>query len=184
MLGYGTEDGSVGKEYKINPAHIDPKEIYVDVTLSHHIPTDELGQINAVTILMKEVGISFVDAAKRLGIPNPEELLARKRQEDLTNAAVANRVKLMNAETDVKIMQMMNPPQPEQPAGQGGGVNEQSISNARMANNGQRQMASVAQSLEGQGVNPNRGGLSPNIASPEGNTKEGATMFDRGGEQI
>jgi len=68
--------------------------------------------------------------------------------------------------------------------GEGGGMNEQSASNARMANDGMRKPASNAQSLGGQGMNPNRQGLSPNVASPRGNTKEGATGFDRGGEQI
>lgn len=203
LLGYGTEDGDTGKEYKINPKHIDPKEIYVDVTLSHHIPTDELGQINAVTILMKEVGISFVDAAKRLGIPNPEELLARKRQEDLDNAEYAIAIKKMNAVADLEIkqanmaidmqaqqamqaqaQQQAQGQQQQQAQQQQGGMNPESMSNARMANNGQRNPRSMANSPGGQGMNPNRGGMSPNVASPRLNTKEGATGFDRSGEQI
>ncbi|MCK5601161.1 hypothetical protein KAR91_04775, partial [Candidatus Pacearchaeota archaeon] len=69
LVGYGTKDGSLGVEYRTPSEHIDPKEIYISATLSHHIPTDELQQINAATILMKEIGISFVDAAKKLDIP-------------------------------------------------------------------------------------------------------------------
>ena len=138
MLGYGTEDGALGKEYKILPEHIDTKEIYVDVSLSHYIPTDELQQINAATILIKEVGIAFVDAAKKLNIANPEELQARYEQEQLDKAELAIAIKKMNAKADLEIQLeqmkalqgMQGPPQaPPSP----GGMNETSMSNARMA---------------------------------------------------
>jgi len=197
LIGFGTEDGTLGKEYKINPAHIDPKEINVDATLSHHIPTDELGQINAVTILMKEIGISFVDAAKKLGIANPEELLARKRQEDLDNAEYGIAIKMMNAEADLKIQQMQMAVQmqaqqaTQQDAPQEGGMNPESASQARMASEGfapnrtgapRREAQSIA--AKGQGFNPNRGGLSPNKVNPSGFTKEAMTGVDRSGETI
>ena len=193
LLGYGTEDGSLGKEYKVESKHIDPKEIYVEATLSHHIPTDELQQINAVTILMKEVGISFIDAAKKLNIPNPEELQARYRQEQLDNAELAIAIKMMNADADLAIqakqmdMQMKAQQamqQQQQPPQQGGGANAESESQARLANNGQRDPRSVAQAPGGQGFNTARGGSSPNQADPEGLTREGATGLDSSGEMI
>ena len=194
LLGYGTEEGSIGIEYRNEAKYIDTKEIYVDVTLSHHIPTDELQQINAVTILMKEVGISFIDAAKRLNIPNPEELLARKRQEDLDNAMHAIAIKEMNAESDLKIqakqmqleMGMQQQLIAQQQAAQQGGQNAESESQARLAQSGQRTPPSSAQTVaaRGQRVNPNRGGLSPNEINPEGFTREGATGVDREGGAI
>ena len=188
MLGYGTEGDSLGVEYRTKPEHIETKEIYTEVTLSHHIPTDELQQINAVTILMKEVGISFVDAAKRLNISNPEELLARARQERLDNAELELAIKRMNAEVDLEIqakqMQMqMGLQQAMQQQGPGG-PNAESESQARMAQEGQRNPNSAAMGRGGQGFNPNRGGISPNEADPEGLTREGAIGIDRGGEPI
>ena len=200
LLGYGFGDGDLGKEYKIRPEHIDTKEIYVDVTLSHHIPTDELQQINAVTILMKEVGISFIDAAKKLDIPNPEELQARYRQEQFDNAEIAIAIKMMNAEADLAIQakqmqlqmgaeQAMQ--QQQQPPQQGGGPNPESASQARLAGDSfapnrtgapRREAQSIA--AGGQGFNPNRGGSSPNQANPEGFTRESITGEDSGGEPI
>ena len=194
LVGYGTGDGNLGVEYRNESKFIEPTEIYTGVTLSHHIPTDELQQINAVTILMKEIGISFVDAAERLNIPNPEELLERKRQEDLDNAMYAIAIKEMNAESDLKIqakqmelqMGMQQQIQAQQQALQGGGPNAESESQARLAQEGQRTRPSSAQSLaaRGQRVNPNRGGLSSNELNPEGFTRESATRVDREGEAI
>ncbi len=192
MLGYGTEGDSLGVEYKTKSKHIETKEIYVEAKLSHYIPTDELQQINAVTILMNEVGISFVDAAKRLNIPNPEELLDRKRQEELDNNEYAIAIKMRNAEADLEIqkaqlvvqMQAQQAQQQQQQAPQQGGQNPESVSQARLAGGGQRRPPSVAQGRGGQGFNPNRGGISPNEADPEGLTREGATGVDSGGEVI
>lgn len=193
LVGYGTGDGNLGVEYRTEQKHIDTKEIYISATLSHHIPTDELGRINAVTILMKEVGISFIDAAERLDISNPEELLARKRQEDLDNAMYAIAIKEMNAESDLKIqakqmelqvgMQQALQAQAQQ---QQGGENAESLSQARLAQDGQRTTPTTTQSLaaRGPGFNPNRRGLSPNEVNPQGFTKEGATGIDREGETI
>ena len=199
MLGYGTKGDSLGVEYRTKPEHIETKEIYIDVTLSHHIPTDELQQINAVTILMKEVGISFVDAAKRLNVSNPEELLARKRQEDLDNAEYGIAIKKMNADADLEIeakrMQMQvgmqQALQAQQQPPQQPGANPESQSQARMAQGGfpptrtgnpRREAQSIA--ARGQGFNPDRGGLSPNEANPEGFTRESMTGVDREGETI
>ena len=137
---------------------------------------------------MKEVGISFVDAAKRLNISNPEELLARARQERLDNAELELAIKRMNAEVDLEIqakqMQMqMGLQQAMQQQGPGG-PNAESESQARMAQDGQRNPNSAAMSRGGQGFNPNRGGISPSEADPEGLTREGAIGIDRGGEPI
>ena len=198
LVGYGSQDGSMGVEYKTKPEHIDPKELYVEARLSHHIPTDELQQINAVTILMKEVGISFVDAAKRLDIANPEELLDRFNQEQLDKAELGIAIKKLNAEADLEIqkkqMQLESDFQQKAMAqqiqmeqAQGGGENAESQSQARMAQGGQRTQPSLnpqTANVQGQGANPNRGGLSPNVANPEGFTKEGATGQDRKGEAI
>ncbi len=199
LVGYGTRDRNLGVEFRTPSNQVDPKEIYINVTLSHHIPTDELQQINAVTILMNEVGISFIDAATRLNISNPEELLARKRQEDLDSAMLAIAIKEMNAESDLKIqaqqMQLQMGMQQQllaqqqaqqQPPQQGGGSNLESARQARLAQGGQRTPPSSAQSLaaRGQRVNPNRGGLSPNEINPEGFTREGATGIDSEGETI
>ena len=195
LVGYGTKDGNLGVEYRNESKYIEPTEIYTGVTLSQHIPTDELQQINAVTILMNEIGISFIDAAKKLDISNPEELLARKRQEDLDNAMHAIGIKEMDAESELKILEKrmrleMSMQQQlqvqQQPPQQGGGPNAESESQARLAQDGQRTLQSSAQPgiATGRGFNTNRGGSSPNEVNPEGFTKEGATGIDRKGETI
>lgn len=197
LTGYGAQDGNMGEELRTKSTYIDPKEIYVEVKLSHHIPTDELQQINAVTILMKEVGISFVDAAKKLDIPNPEELLDRYEQEQLDKAQLAIAIKKMNADADLEIeakrmqLQMGMQQQMEQAQQQQqGGLNAESESQARMAQGGfsphrtgapRREAQSIA--ARGPGYNPARGGLSPNEANPDF-TKEGMTGVDRSGEVI
>ena len=202
LLGYGAGDDNLGKQYRLDPEHIDPKAIYVDVTLSHHIPTDELQQINAVTMLMKEVGISFVDAAKRLNISNPEEMLERKRQEMLDEAMFANELKKISAQADLAIqaqqMQMQMQAQmvgqaqqmKMQQAAQGGGMNEESLSQGRMAQGGANpgrlgnpRTPPQSGAATGRGFNPARGGRSPNEANPD-LTKEGSTGVDRSGNTI
>ena len=196
LVGYGTKEGSIGIEYRTESEYIDPKEIYVDAKLSHHIPTDELGQINAVTILMKEVGISFVDAAKKLNIPNPEELKDRFNQEQLDNARLAIAIKEMNAESELKIqakqmeMQIGAQQAVQQQAEQGGGPNQESASQARMAQDGRaptrtgaprREAQSIA--ARGPGFDPSRGGVSPNEANPDFR-REAMTGVDKEGEVI
>ncbi len=203
LLGYGTEDSNLGVGYRTKSTQIDPKKIYVSVSLSHHVPTDELQQINAVTILMKEVGISFIDAAKKLDIPNPEEMKERFDQEQLDNAVLAIEIKMMNAEADLKIQeksmqlqakfqQQAMAQQAQLQAGlQGGGQNQESNSQARLAEDslaptrtgpGRKLAQSIA--ARGPGFDPSRRGSSPNEVDPEGFTREGATGVDRSGEAI
>ena len=63
-----------------------------------------------------------------------------------------------------------------------GGENEESESQAGLAQEGQRTTPTTTQSaaIQGPGFNPNQGGLSPNVADPQGFTREGATGVDRG----
>jgi hypothetical protein len=201
LIGYGFQDANMGAELVQKKEHTDPKELYVTAILSHHIPTDELQQINAATIMMRELGISFIDAAKKLDIPNPEELLERANQEKLNNAAVDRRIRKMDAELDLQIQaqqmqleagmqqQMMAAQQqPQQPSG----MNAESESQARMAiaspfapsRTGAERKLAQSLATRGPGFDPSAGGLSPNEVNPEGFTKEGSTGVDRGGGTI
>ena len=195
IVGYGQRDSNLGSEIRIKNDEIDPDEIYVSVSLEHHIPTDELQQINAATIMMKEMGISFIDAAKKVGISNPEEYLKRKEQELLNQTALQNEIRKMNAQTDIEIAQMqadfqasIQPPVPPEDMG---GMNPESESQARLAGNGfaptrtgapRREAQSLA--AEGQGFNPAMMGTTANELNPGGFTMEGATGVDRSGEPI
>lgn len=193
LVGYGYQDANMGKEFVLQPKHIDPEEIYVSARLSHYLPTDELQRINAATILMKEMGFGFVDACKKLEVPNPEEILARAEQEMLNRAAVERRIKLLDAEVDMQIRRdmlelEMGMTQPEEPPAEPG-MNEESVSNARMAQFGptrtgqpRREAQSIA--ARGAGFNPFLQGQSPNEVNPAGFTKEGMTGVDREGEPI
>jgi len=170
------------------------------VRLSHHIPTDELQQINAVTMLMKDVGISFIDAAKRLDIANPEELLERFNQEQLDKAELGIAIKKMNAEADLEIqakqmqlemsMQQQMQAQQMQMEQATGGMNAESESQARMAQGGMQsgragnQREPQSQAVRRPGFDPSRGGQSPNEANPEGFTRESMTGVDKKGEAI
>ena len=80
---------------------------------------------------------------------------------------------------------MMQPPQ------QKGGMNEESMSQARMANGGmpptrtgapRREAQSIA--AQGQGFNPAAGGLSPNQADPTGFLREALSGVDQRGNVI
>jgi len=203
LVGYGFQDASMGKELVQKKEHIDPQDIYVNVSLSHHIPTDELQQINAATMLMRDLGISFVDAAKKLDISNPEEMLARANQERLNQAAIERRIREMDAESDLKIqakqMQLQMGAQQAQRQQQmeiiqnaQGGMNEESMSQSRTAGasdlapskTGGERKTIPSRATGGAGNNPALGGESPNIVNPSGLTKEGSTGVDRGGGGI
>ena len=195
LVGYSSQDFNMGRELVLKPEHIEPSELYINVILSHHVPTDELQQINAATILMRELGISFVDAAKKLDIPNPEEMLARAQQEKLNNAAVDRRIRKMDADLDLEIarerMEMeLDMMPPEEPPVEGG-MNEESLSQARLAGDGfsptrtgspRRKPQSIA--ARGPGFRPELQGLSPNTVNPEGFTRETMTGVDSEGETI
>ena len=197
LVGYGFQDANTGVELVQKKEYIDPEELYVTAMLSHHIPTDELQQINAAITMMNELGISFIDAAKKLDIANPEELLARANQEKLNNAAVDRKIREMDAELDLKILAdrmelEMSMAPPEQPPAEPGGANEESASQSRTAatnpfapsRTGAERKEAQSLAARGPKYNPAAGGSSPNVVNPEGFTKEGSTGGDRGGGTI
>ena len=197
LVGYGFQDANMGKELVQKKEHTDPQELYVSAILSHHIPTDELQQINAATIMMRDLGISFIDAARKLDIANPEELLARANQEKLNNAAVDRRIRKDDAALELEIARGMMQlqagiEQQQQPPPEQGGANEEAEAQARLAGaspfapsrTGAEREEAQSLAARGPGFDPSVAGESANLVNPEGFTKEGSTGVDRGGGTI
>ena len=179
-------DGSrkdAGRSYRLKWEHIQPDAIDIEVELTTHVPTDRLQQLNAAILANKELNFPKARVYRDLDEENPEELIAEWEQEQLDTAAFQNEVKKLVAEGEREIAMSMQPPQ--------GGMNEESMSQARMANNGfsprrtgapRRKAQSMA--ARGLGFDTRRGGLSPNVVNPAGFTREGATGVDRRGGTI
>ena len=199
LIGYGFEDENMGTVYKLDPKHIDPKHLCVESKLTTHIPTDRLQRINAAVLLNKELSFSKEDAYKEIDIANPEEVIERHAQEELDEVMRMNKIKEINAATDLKIQeqqmmlqikaeqaQMQNQVQMQQQMQQQA-VEEERQSSARMANEGNPQGARrepQSRSAKGSGFNPAGGGVSPNEADPEGFLRERISNQDKGGGEL
>jgi len=195
MVGYGTGDEDMGREYTLGKETIDPNNIYIDAKLSTHIPTDRQQRINSASILIREMDYSKEDAYRELDIANPEEIIERRRQEILDESMLANTIKEMNAETDLRIqeqqmamqMQFQQVQQQQEMQAQEQAQRQQ----ARMLA-GEPQQSRVEQprkmtqslAARGPGFDPSRGGISPNEAVPEGLLRENVLGIDKRGESI
>ena len=183
-LGDGSKEDA-GKQYRLRWEHIQPDAIDVEVELTAHVPTDRLQQINAGVMMNKELNYPITKIYRDLGEENPEEIVEEWEQEQFDRTVLQNELKKLAAEGDAEIMEMMQPPQ------QGGGMNEESMSQARMANGGMPPTRTGAprreaqsQAARGLGFNPARGGLSPNQADPAGFLREALSGVDQRGNVV
>ena len=193
-LGDG-KGNALGREYRLKWEHIQPDAIDAEVELTTHVPTDKLQQLNAAIMMNKELNFPKSRAYRELDEENPEGLIEDWEQEQFNEAMVQNELKKILAEGDLEVQQIMSGMQMANEAAMQqrgiGGMNEESMSQARLANNGfsprrtgipRREAQSIA--ARGPGFNPAGGGLSPNVVNPREFTKEGATGVDRKGNVI
>lgn len=192
IVGFSDIDGEVGKKLARSYKHIDPNRLFIEVKLSPHVPTDRLQKINAASLLNRDLSFSKEDAFKELDVSNPEEIIARYRQEQFDEAELRNRLKRMESEVDLEIMaqklqieygmqaqmQQQQQQQVQAQAQQAQAQQQQAQAQAQAqgqlppgmapeARTGAPRGAAQSQALQGQGFNPAAGGISPNEADPE-----------------
>ena len=203
-IGDGSSDDA-GRQYRLKHEHIQPDAIDIEVELTAHVPTDRLQKINAATLMIKELGFSKARSYRELDEENPEEVMKERQQEMFDEVMYANELKGLSAQKDLEIqqkqMQMQMQAQQamqaqqikaqEKAQRQGGGMNPESESQARMANGGMPptrtgnpRREAQSQAAKGRGFDTSRAGLSPNQVDPRGFTKEGSTGVDRKGNTI
>lgn len=206
LIGFSNEEEQVGKRLERRAKHIEPSQIFINVELSAHVPTDRLQRINAASMLNKELNFSKTDAYRELDVANPEEIISRWQQEQFDDAEIMNRIKMINAETDLQIEEAQGQLQlalqeqarqmemEAQQAAQAQAEKAQAQSQAG-AQEAQQQMleesggrtgipreqAQSAAAMGGQGFSPPQGGISPNEADPEGQLRENVTQEAKGG---
>lgn len=181
-LGDGN-DNALGRQYRLRWEHIQPNAIDAEVKLSAHVPTDRLQKINAAILMNKELNFSKEDAYKEVDVPNPEEVIDRWEQEQLNDVTLQGEMRVISAGYEAQAMQKIQtaqaPPNP-------GGMNEASMSNARLANGATGRTGiprEEAQSIaaRGPGFNPGMGGISPNMINPSGFLRERRSGVDKRG---
>lgn len=200
MVGFGYHDYDMGREYTLEPEHIEPDHVYVVGKLTTHIPTDRIQRINAASMLNKELEFSLEDAYREMDIANPEEIMARWEQEQLDRAMLQAEVMKIEADAQLEIeakqmelqMQMQQQVQQQQMQAQ----QQAQMQEARKAQllgeqdktatrTGEPRKLAQSQAVLGKrGFDTQRGGESPNVASPEGFTRESQTGIDKEGEVI
>ena len=188
LSGFTSQEEGSNKVTK-KASEIDADQIFIDVELSAHVPTDRLQRINAASQLNQQLNFSLVDAYRELDISNPEEIIGRWQQEQLTDAEIRNTIKMIDADADLVIaenqLRMEMGLQQEQEA------NAQADAQAQEAAAQEQQVqlesglptdgAQSAPALGGSGFDPAAGGISPNEADPEGQLREQITQTAKGG---
>ena len=194
MVGYVTEGADLGKEFRLKPAHIEVDDIDVSVKLTAHVPTDRLQRINAASLLIKEMDFSKEDAYGEIDVANPQEIMARRQQEILDEVVFGNKVKELNAQTELGIKaqnmeleigaqrKMQAETQAQQQPQQ---AQQQVQPPMQRSRTGEERKQAQSQAVQGRpGFDPSRGGQSPNEVDPEGFTRENITGRDKGGGAI
>lgn len=191
MVGYVSDGADLGKEFKLSKKHIEVDDIDVEVTLTAHVPTDRLQRINAASLLIKEMDFSKEDAYGEIEVANPQEIMARRQQEILDEVVFANKVKEINAQTELAIqaqqMQMQMQAQQAQQAQVQQQEQAQQLQNGSrpQTRTGEPRREAQSQAVRGRpGFDPSRGGQSPNEVDPEGFLREKLTGRDKEGGVI
>lgn len=200
MVGYVSDGADMGKEFRLGSKHIEVDDIDVDVKLTAHVPTDRLQRINAASLLIKEMDFSKEDAYGEIDVADPQDIMARRQQEILDEVVFANKVKEMNAQTELAIQaqQMQMQMQAQQAQQQQQQAQQQQMQQAQQQQaqqqlqgapeqnrTGEPRREAQSQAVRGrQGFNPARGGQSPNEVDPEGFLREKLSGRDKEGGAI
>lgn len=209
LIGYGYKDSNMGNQYVLKPEYIDPANIYIDVKLSAHVPTDYLQRIEAAIAMKNQLNFPKEDAYKELDVTNPDQLIDKWRQERLDDHEFELRMRDIQFDHDLRNQkkQMALQMQAQQAAQQAqmrqqmqmqrGNVGQrvsrptesraevqQAIRQQLGQNGGERTGAprneALAQAVQG---NPAKTGVSPNQSNPQGNLREQRTFRAKGGEE-
>jgi hypothetical protein len=83
LYGFDTSDKSTGTELKVEPQHVSPDSIYIDVELHPDAPTDKAQKVNTAGIMVEKLGFSQESALAEVGVEDPSEEIVKQMQERL-----------------------------------------------------------------------------------------------------
>lgn len=162
-----------GKEYIIDPALYDPKDVYVSVELTADMPLDKLQKINAASMAVSTLKYPVRKALEDIGESDPEmtmkEFYAEKMIDIEVNSYETKRMGEAQAYVNGLMQQQQMAAQQELAAQQQGALQTADL-NQQGANTG-------------EGFNPGMGGLPPAMADPS-QTFEAQSGMTRAGEEL
>jgi hypothetical protein len=179
----------MGSEYVVAWDEIEPEAIYIKVELTPDVPTDRIQKINAAVLGVEKLGMSKERSMEEIGINDPQAELKQHYMELLTDAHMQNYILAQQLEvqsqneiqTQAELMQM-----------------QAQLQQAQQAQQFQMEQAQMGMGMKeaqgmmgpqgvpgagGQGMNPNMGGMPPQMMAPEA-TREGQTGRTRSGNNV
>ena len=154
----------IGAFVNVPSEQLDPESMIVSCRLFAEAPTDFMQRLNAGILMSKELNYPKSLVLEDLGKENPDVLFKQRVQEQYDEATIGIDIQTMQADaqiaTQMKAAQAMQPPQGQPQQGQppqGYPSNTQGLETGVP---------------EGQGMNPNVGGMSPATGNPGASLRE------------
>ena len=76
-------EGRAGEQVVLDPAALDPGQVYLEVELSADVPADRAARIEAAATAVRELGYSKTRALEFIGETDPALILQEAREEQL-----------------------------------------------------------------------------------------------------
>jgi hypothetical protein len=86
VLAYHQGRAGSGEQVVLDPADVDPGQLYLEVELSADIPADRASRIEAAATAVRELGYSRTRALEFIGESDPSVILEEARRERLEQA--------------------------------------------------------------------------------------------------
>ena len=83
VLAYRQSRGRAGEQVVLDPAALDPGQVYLEVELSADVPADRAARIEAAATAVRELGYSKTRALEFIGETDPALILQEAREEQL-----------------------------------------------------------------------------------------------------
>jgi hypothetical protein len=156
----------------------DPENFYATVKLTEYVPSDEMGKINAMTMLVQNLTYPTARALEAIDVTDPRTAIEEWGVEQKTKASVMEEVKDIQFEADLirqkrtaqmqmQLQQQQQAQQAQQPPAQpdqGGGMPSPDMSGGMPPD---PSMQAPFENASGQGFAGNFGGSSPLQAAPD-----------------
>lgn len=154
-----------GDELMVLPDDVDLDRLYIKCTILENSPTDVLQLANQIS-MFKQAGIRIPDDEyiERLDMGDPAILSERYEEQEIRNAELANAVKQIAQEADMKFAEFQAQLQAAVQAQIQAQMPPAPPGSAPIA---QQQPLPSDEAMSGQGFNAAMGGLSPQAANPE-----------------
>lgn len=154
MTGEGIQFGVSAKDLG------DIRDINLTVSLEPDLPEDQVQKINAA-LMLQQLGVSSHHAKGIAGIDDPDEDTKQRYEEEIKETIQVNKRRLMEAENERRVMEMMQPPEEPPPGSVPPGQGPPTVDNVP------EQPALF--NLDGQGMNPALGGDPAALGAPQTN---------------